>query len=76
MKVKLSPEEAESAAWGERNRETADQALQRRPVGRILAAEAVDDLGPAALGFPVPDVVGQLQVADDRAVFALLSGGA
>src|SRR5665647_1844513 len=76
------PEELEALAGGEQcrlgiglggeeARERAREALQRRPARCVLAAEVVDHLGARALRHGVPRVVGELQVADDRAVLVL-----
>src|SRR5665647_1066112 len=52
-----------------------DEARQRGPVGSVLSAEVVDHLGTGALGHRVPRVVGQLQVADYRAILVLPRSG-
>src|SRR5665647_2477775 len=51
------------------------EARQRGPVGSVLSAEVVDHLGTGALGHRVPRVVGQLQVADYRAILVLPRSG-
>src|SRR5665647_925394 len=52
-----------------------DEARHRGPVGSVLSAEVVDHLGTGALGHRVPRVVGQLQVADYRAILVLPRSG-
>jgi len=54
----------------------ADQTLERLPGTCLFPAEVIKDLGLRTALVCVPDVVGQLQVANDMSVFSGLAGGA
>src|SRR5665648_1177836 len=78
----LEPDAALAAGAGgqggvglEKAGDRGDEARRRGPVGSVLSAEVVDHLGTGALGHRVTRVVGQLQVADYRAILVLPRSG-
>ena len=65
----------ERLARRERPRQRADQAPDRIPVERVLAAEVVEHADLRAVGRRIPLVVGELEIADQRAVGGASGGG-